>query len=109
MSDFLLAVGLGLLIVVLGIVNMSGNISSLHWYHRKRVREEDKKPFGKMVGLGTLIIGVAMIQFGVLSFVSNRTENLLYGIVGTALLLFGFVVGLSLSFWAMIKYNKGLF
>ena len=100
---------LGALIIAIGIVNMKGNISSIHWYHRKRVREEDKKPFGKMVGLGTLIIGVAMIQFGVLSFVSNRTENLLYGIVGTALLLFGFVVGLSLSFWAMIKYNKGIF
>lgn len=66
MAAFITVSGLGILISILGIINMTGNISSLHWYHRQRVTEENRKPFGKLVGLGTLIIGLAMIVFGVL-------------------------------------------
>ena len=39
---------LGLILVILGIVNMTGNLSTLHSYHRHRVSERDRKPFGKM-------------------------------------------------------------
>lgn len=52
---------LGIIISILGISNMKGNISSLHWYHRQRVSPDDVMPFGKRVGLGTLIIGIAII------------------------------------------------
>ena len=45
----------GTLISVLGIVNMTGNISSLHEYHRHRVTEEDRKPFGRLVGMGLFV------------------------------------------------------
>lgn len=55
---------LGITISILGISNMKGNISSLHWYHRQRVSPDDVMPFGKRVGLGTLIIGIAIIVFG---------------------------------------------
>ncbi len=55
---------LGIIISILGISNMKGNISSLHWYHRQRVSPDDVMPFGKRVGLGTLIIGIAIIVFG---------------------------------------------
>ena len=37
--------------IVLGIINMCGNINTLHAYHRKRVRPEDVKKLGKLVGL----------------------------------------------------------
>ena len=61
MLVFLTLIVLGIAVVILGIVNMSGNISTLHRYHRKRVSEEDIKPFGRLVGLGTVIMGVAFI------------------------------------------------
>ena len=32
----------GIILCVFGAINMTGNISSLHSYHRSRVREEDK-------------------------------------------------------------------
>lgn len=64
MGDVIGPVILGVLISALGIMNMKGNISSLHWYHRQRVSPDDVKPFGKRVGLGTLIIGIAIIVFG---------------------------------------------
>lgn len=54
MIAFITIAGLGLLVSILGIINMTGNISSLHWYHRHRVTEGNRKPFGKLVGLGNI-------------------------------------------------------
>jgi hypothetical protein len=95
--------------IVLGISNMRGNITTLHSYHRHRVSEEDRIPFGKQVGLGTMVIGVGIIIFSVLSTVTLYTENNIFILIGTAVLIVGIVAGLIISFKAMIKYNKGIF
>lgn len=109
MEAFITTGILGVILIALGVMNMKGNISSLHWYHRQRVTEEDRKPFGKLVGLGTLMIGVAMILFGILFWIYEITTHVPYVIIGTVFLGVGIVVGLGLSFYAMIKYNKGIF
>ena len=99
----------GVVCIVLGNSNMRGNISSLHSYHRSRVSEEDRIPFGKQVGLGTIIVGIGIIVFSVLSSVTLYTENDIFILVGTAVLIIGIILGLVISFRAMIKYNKGIF
>ena len=99
----------GVVCIVLGISNMQGNISSLHSYHRSRVSEEDRIPFGKQVGLGIIIVGIGIIVFSVLSSVTLYTENDIFILVGTAILIIGIILGLVISFRAMIKYNKGIF
>ena len=99
----------GVVCIVLGISNMWGNISSLHSYHRSRVSEEDRIPFGKQVGLGIIIVGIGIIVFSVLSSVTLYTENDIFILVGTAILIIGIILGLVISFRAMIKYNKGIF
>lgn len=99
----------GVICIVLGISNMKGNISSLHSYHRNRVSEEDRVPFGKQVGLGTIIIGIGIMVFSVLSAITLYTENNIFVLVGTALLIGAIIIGLVISFRAMIKYNKGIF
>ena len=109
MVEFITMIGLGILISILGVINMRGNISSLHWYHRQRVSEENTKAFGKLVGIGTLIIGVAMILFGILSFVSEKTQLEFLMILGTVELIASVVVGMGISFYAMKKYNGGIF
>ena len=109
MAAFVTTVGLGLLISILGIINMTGNISSLHWYHRQRVTEENRRPFGKLVGFGTLIVGLAFIVFGVLSFVAEKMNTPALVIAGAVELVVGIVVGIGLSCYAMFKYNKGIF
>lgn len=109
MAIFITMVSLGVLIAVMGIINMTGNISTLHSYHRHRVTEEDRKPFGRLVGLGTLLCGLAVITFGALFFAFERTGHESLVIVGTALLIAGLAAGLAVSFYAMIKYNKGIF
>ena len=99
----------GVICIVLGISNMRGNIATLHSYHRHRVSEEDRIPFGKQVGLGTMVIGIGIIIFSVLSTVTLYTENNIFILTGTAVLIVGIVAGLIISFKAMIKYNKGIF
>ena len=109
MATFIIVSGLGMLISILGIINMTGNVSSLHWYHRQRVTEENRKPFGKLVGLGTLIIGLAMIVFGILFLIFEQTQLTAFVILGVIELIVSIIVGMSISFYAMKKYNGGIF
>ena len=88
---------------------MTGNISSIHSYHRYRVSEADRLPFGRLVGLGTIINGVAVGIFGICFFVAERLSGEALIWVGTAVLIAGIAGGLGISFYAMFKYNKGIF
>ena len=69
MKAFIPLLAVGLLISILAIINMTGNISSLHWYHRHRVTEENKKPFGKKLASnlaeGLIELIVMLICFGI--------------------------------------------
>ena len=99
----------GIVCIVLGISNRKGHISSLHSYHRARVSEADRIPFGKQVGLGTIIIGCAIILFSVLTAAAFYTQLEALTLAGTVVMLVGIVVGLVIAFRAMKKYNKGIF
>lgn len=109
MVGLLTPVIIGIICIVIGISNSKGNIETLHSYHRSRVREEDKLPFGKLVGLGMIIIGISLIINGALSFAGAFIENDIMIFVATGILIAGLVAGLWISFYAMIKYNKGIF
>ena len=109
MTEFITTLAVGILVSVLGIINMTGNISSLHRYHRHRVSEENKKPFGRLVGLGTLIVGVALMVFEGLMFVFEQTALQIILVIAPIILIAGVAVGLAISFYAMKKYNGGIF
>ncbi len=92
----------GIILLVIGIINMTGNISTIHSYNRKKVKEEDVPKYGKAVGGGTVIIGVGTIAkfvFDLLNF-----EN-----VGWFVLVSLLVIGFVLILYAQFKYNKGIF
>jgi len=92
---------LGIFISVIGIVNMTGNISTIHSYNRRKVTEEDVPKYGRAVGTGTLIIGVSLIAAFVTTFWSETAMSF---IVIPAL-----VIGLGFILYAQFKYNKGIF
>lgn len=100
---------IGIIISIFGFFNMKGNISSVHWYHRSRVTEENKLPFGRMVGLGTIIIGIGIAIFGCLNFMAQQTQKEFFVTIGAVVVIISILAGLVLSFYAMIKYNKGIF
>ena len=109
MPAFVVTFIVGIICIVLGVSNMRGNISSIHSYHRQRVSEEDVIPFGKGVGLGTVIVGVGIIVFSAFSAITLYANNRVFILIGTIFLIVCIIVGLIISFCAMIKYNKGIF
>ena len=98
---------LGVFISVMGIVNIKGNISTIHSYNRRKVKEEDVPKYGKAVGTGktvgtgTLIIGISLVLRFIVSFWSEK-------IMGFVILP-AVVVGLCFMLYGQIKYNKGIF
>ena len=108
MHSFVLSFIVGIVCVLIGISNTKGNISSLHSYHRNRVSEEDRLPFGKKVGLGTIICGCACIIFSLFSAIGIYYGEI-FALIGTVILIVGLVIGLVIMFRATIKYNKGIF
>ncbi len=101
MEDFILLI-LGVFISVLGIVNMTGNISTIHSYNRRKVTEEDASKYGRAVGIGTLIIGVALIVNFILVLLDLP-------VVVPFVLIPAVVIGLAFILYAQFKYNKGIF
>lgn len=102
MGEFIMQIIIGLVLIIIGILNMKGNISLLHSYHRKRVKKEDVIPFGKKVGTGTIIIGITIILAGIFTILN-------YTNISNIILIIGLATGLIIIFYAMFKYNKGLF
>lgn len=109
MTEIIVSFVVGVVCILLGISNMKGNILSIHSYHRHRVSEQDRIPFGRKVGMGTLIIGVAAIVLGITTAITDYTDNNVYMIVGAVIFVVALIIGLGISFYAMIKYNKGIF
>lgn len=99
----------GIICILLGISNIKGNISSIHSYHRSRVTPENVKPFGRMVGIGTIIIGSTVILFGGCMLITELTSISAFTLAGIAIMIAGMAVGMIMNFYAMKKYNNGVF
>lgn len=92
----------GVLIVYLGIMNFKGNISSIHWYNRRKVAKENEKQYGKYMGIGTIIVGSSLIL--------NSILQMIFGLeIFYCIIVIGVVVGLGFILYSQIKYNKGIF
>ena len=102
MGEFIIQIIIGLVLIIIGIFNMKGNISLLHSYHRKRVKKEDVIPFGKKVGIGSIIIGTTIILAGLFTILNHTNMSKI-------ILAVGLVIGCILILYAMFKYNKGIF
>lgn len=109
MQEYISLFILGAICITIGIFNSKGNISTLHSYHRKRVSEEDRIPFGKQVGLGMIIIGTSVIVSGILTAIDYYRPSKVLLIASATVTIIGLVIGLIIAFHAMIKYNKGIF
>lgn len=93
---------LGVLISILGCLNIKGDIRSIHWYNRRKVTPENAPKYGRAVGSGTLIIGLSLMLTALLEMLLY-TESVYY------ITLVGIVVGLVLILYGQWKYNHGIF
>ena len=99
--DHVLLLILGIFLSVLGILNIKGNISTIHSYNRRKVRDEDIPKYGKAVGTGTLVIGASLVLSYLVTF---WNETVIDYIVLPAM-----IVGLAFILYGQIKYNHGIF
>ena len=109
MENFIASFIVGIILIVIGISNTRGNISTLHKYHTKRVKPEDQLIFGKFIGAGSIIVGATLSILGILTFISSITVNAIFETIGLIIFIVGLVVGLGFCFYALFKYNKGIF
>lgn len=92
---------LGLFISVIGIINMLGNISTIHSYNRTKVKEEDIPSYGRAIGIGTLVIGLGLVISFFLSL--WKEEYIEYALIPAV------VIGIVFILYGQFRYNKGLF
>lgn len=93
---------MGLFIVAIGCANIKGNISTIHSYNRRKVKEEDVPKYGKAVGTGTVIIGASLVvSFFVMTFWSEE--------IAAFIILPAIVIGVAFILYAQFKYNRGIF
>lgn len=92
---------LGIFISTLGIVNIKGNISTIHSYNRRKVTEEDVPKYGRAVGTGTLVIGVSLVLSYLITFWNEAAIDYI--------VLPAMIVGLAFILYGQIKYNHDIF
>lgn len=88
--------------IALGIFNLRGNISSIHWYNRRNVTEENAPKYCRLMGIGTILLGAGVI-------VGALLEMLLGTIVSDWIIATAVGTGLVIMVYAQFKYNKGIF
>ncbi len=91
---------LGVALCILGVLNIKGDIRSIHRYNRSKVKEEDKKKYGMFVGVGTSLCGLAMFIEYISIIYLGHLDLLVIAIV---------ILGIILIIIGQLKYNKGLF
>lgn len=109
MVGFLISFLTGIPCILLGRSIMRGKLSLIQTYHQSRVSEADKGAFGKQVGLGTILTGIGLLVFGILSAVTVYTGMDVFLLAGTVPLVGFLLAGLMVIFHAMEQYNKGIF
>lgn len=96
----------GILCCVIGVMNIMGNVSTIKWRQRRYVAEEDLAAFGKLVGVGTVAIGVAILLFSLFQGIATAIASPLLELIGAILLLIGAAIGVALTMYATFKYNR---
>ena len=76
----------GLILIFVGIINIKGDISTVHWYNRARVTKADAPKYGK-----------AMLQM-----IFDLEPLFWIAAAGTA-------AGAAVILFAQFKYNRGIF
>ena len=85
---------MGILLSTLGIVNIRGNISTIHAWNRKRVKEADIPRYGRAIGA---------------AFIISYLVTFWNAAVIDCIMLPGLGIGLALILYAQLKYNHGIF
>lgn len=104
-SEYIIVLILGILLVPIGIMNVKGNISSIHWYNRTRITEVTRPMYGKFTGIGTLIIAGGLVISAILNMVITAS---IVSLISSVTVIVTAAIGVIFILYAQFKYNKGI-
>ena len=93
---------LGLLMILPGVSNVRGDLSSIHWYNRRKVAAQDRPAYGHCTGAGSAVIGGCLLLTGILQLA--YPAEVWYWIT-----LLGVILGTGMMLYGQIRYNHGIF
>jgi hypothetical protein len=96
------ALVLGIFVFIFGILNLQGYVTFIH---KQWIEEKTKKIYSRLMGIGCLLIGGALMMFAGCSLLAQNEQLYLVGSLVVVILI---VVGLGLCLYAMIRYNKSI-
>ena len=102
MIEYIILLSLGICVVILGAFTSKRNIFLIHWYNRMKVTPGNEKAYGKVVGIGMIVMGASISATSILQMIFDI--EVLWSII-----IIGFVVGLAFILYGQWKYNKGIF
>ena len=105
-TEYIIMLVLGILLIPLGIMNIKGNVSSIHWYNKTRITEETKPKYGKLMGIGTVVISTGLIISAIINIILDAEIAIT---ISGGITFVSVIVGVGFMLYAQIKYNKGIF
>ncbi len=93
----------GVLLLAVGIlIGAFHKISLLHNYHYQNVRQEERKAYTAVMGIGLCLLGLSLLA-------SAAVHLLTVTWIWIAMLFGGLAVGFAVIWYAQRKYNGGFF
>ena len=94
------------LFLVLGILIQKGNTKLIHDYHQTRVKEEDKRAYGKAFAKAMYSIVLTLVLSGVVALF-GETKTIVT--ISITILFVGLIASFVLIVKVQKKYNGGMF
>lgn len=97
---------MALLFFIIGIAIHRGKTNLIHDYHQTKVKESEKRAYGRAFSKGIFGIALSLFLSGLVALLGESTPVVL-GAVGV--LFLGIVVFFGILLAVQRKYNQGLF
>ena len=103
-SEFIVLLTVAVLLVASGFAIKKGHISLLHSYHYRNVVDRDG--YCNAMGKGLILMGIPTI---ICSLTSLFPSIHFVQVLGTSILIIGYIICVAMLFKYQYKYNGGLF
>lgn len=89
-----------------GIAIYKGNTKLIHDYHQAKVKENEKKEYGKAFSKGMFGIAISLVLSGIVALLGDTAP--IIG-VATSILVIGLIISFIILLRVQKKFNQGLF
>lgn len=89
-----------------GIAIYKGNTKLIHDYHQTKVKESEKKDYGKAFSKGIFLISISLALSGSVALLGDSVHIIGFA---TSILFLGMIISFVILLKVQSKFNQGLF